>query len=168
MSGKKKSRKVGLIGVRKDPDYKSKRKPADTTPKSVKNTKGRPAGSRHNVDAKGDTNTQQKQKKDPRIGSKKPVALIKTAEPIVTIKQRKFATPAEELAFIEADAKLIALLDKVDNGKALTKEQAEYVNTKTSRHQALCELMGIANEDDDDEVDPLDNLDAFKLDDFKD
>lgn len=169
MPRKKKSRKVGLIGVRKDPNKPRKNTVSDRIKKPAK---GKPAGSRHNVETgakpehKGNGG-----KQDPRLGSKKPIQLIKTVveQPTAKIQKRKYATPAEELAAIEADDRLASLLDKLDDGQKLTKEQASYVEQMTARHQVLCDLMGIKPEDDeeDSDKDPLDSLDAFSMDDFK-
>lgn len=161
---KKKSRKVGLIGVRKDPDYKHKKSPSTT--KSNKKPKGKPAGSRHNVESTAKETSAVLTNKDPRHGSKKPVQLVKTIQPQ---QIKKFATPAEELAAIEADDRLSGLLDKIDNKKPLTKEQQAYVEEKMARHQVLCNLMGIDDSEDkeDDSDDPFAKLDAIKLDDFE-
>ncbi|MDC8829149.1 Der GTPase-activating protein YihI [Alteromonas gilva] len=161
MAKKKKSRKVGLIGVRKDPDFEHK-----TSSGRVKKRKGNSPGSRHNVEDKRQQKSTSGGNQDPRLGSKKPVPLIKT--PVATQK-RKFATPAEELAALEADSRLISLLDKLDQGKPLNKDQQHYVDEHMARHKALCELMGItadADESDDDE-DEFAALDAIKLDDFE-
>ena len=50
-SRRKKSRKVGLIGVRKDPDFNSKNRKskAPATPPRAKRHKGYKAGSRNSV-----------------------------------------------------------------------------------------------------------------------
>ncbi len=163
-SNRKKSRKVGLIGVRKDPDFKQSRKPAN---QSKKTNKGRPAGSRNNLEttSKVSGGSKSAQQKDPRHGSKKPIALV-VSPTVSKVQQRKFATPAEELAAIEADSRLTALLEKLDNNKSLTREQQHYVETMMARHQSLCELMGIDPEDEEDENDPFAQLDAVKIDDF--
>ncbi|NVK56985.1 MAG: GTPase-activating protein [Alteromonadaceae bacterium] len=161
MAKKKKSRKVGMIGVRKDPDFEHK-----TSSGRVKKRKGNTPGSRHNVEDKKQEKSKTGGKGDPRLGSKKPVPLVKA--PVVTQK-RKYATPAEELAALEADSRLIALLDKLDQGKGLTKDQQHYVDEQMARHKALCELMGINPDDDnaDDDEDEFAALDALKLDDFE-
>lgn len=159
-SRSKKTRKVGQIGVRKDPD----RKPRTTVQQGKKKGKGQPSGNR-NAQEQANTNTgQRKQVNDPRHGSKKPVALVKEAS-VPT-----YATPAEELAAIEADSKLMLLLDKADEGQTMTKAEQRYMDEKMARHRTLCELLGIdpeADEEADDDNDPLDDLDAIKMDDFK-
>ncbi len=161
---RKKSRKIGLIGVRKDPNKKPDRSKKE---ERIKKPKGKPAGSRHNVEQTSSTSKASQGKKDPRLGSKKPVQLIKSAEPVAKVKQRKFATPAQELAFIEADDKLSRLLDLLDDGKRISSEEQAYVSKMMERHKVLCDLMGIKDEEEE-EVDPLDSLESISWDEFKD
>lgn len=169
MAAKKKSRKVGLIGVRKDPDHKpGSHRNSDPRPKK---RKGKPAGSRHNVDENKSGVSQKQGPKDPRLGSKKPIQLVKAPEesPNTVPQKRKYATPAQELAALEADQRLASLLDKLDEDKTLTKEQQAYVDEKMARHRILCDLLGIIEEEDEEDVDdPLDDLDAINISDFKD
>ncbi|GGF64605.1 Der GTPase-activating protein YihI [Alteromonas lipolytica] len=162
MAKSRKSRKVGLIGVRKDPDFVH-----STSSGRVKKHKGKAPGSRHNVEQKKADKTTVSVNKDPRHGSKKPVPLVKAAAATTNIEKRKYATPAEELAAIEADDRLASLLDKLDAGKAISKEQQQYVETKMARHKILCELMGISDEEKEDDIDDFAALDALKLDDYE-
>ena len=94
MARKKKSRKIGLIGVRKSPDFSRPEKE-----KRVKKVAGKPAGSRNNhekVDAKAN---KAKQNKDPRLGSKKPVELIvKTSTQLPSKAVKRYFSPEQELA----------------------------------------------------------------------
>ena len=162
---RKKSRKVGLIGVRKDPN----RKPDRTNKEErIKKPKGKPAGSRNNVDQTQKSTRPNQGRKDPRLGSKKPVQLVKPTEPVTKTKQRKFATPAQELAFIEADEKLTRLLDLLDEGKSISSEEQAYVAEKMARHKILCDLMGISEDEDEEDIDPLDSLESISWDEFKD
>lgn len=171
MGRSKKSRKVGLIGVRKDPD----RKPGKTKPASEqkpKKHKGKPAGNRHNVEQPSSGHGQSKQTKDPRVGSKKPIDLTppsagKPAQP-PKAKAPRYATPEQELAALEADSKLAALLDKLDDDQPISKAEQAYVDEKMARHRIVCELLGITDYDDeDDDDDPLGGLDAIDIDDYK-
>ncbi|AEF01573.1 MULTISPECIES: Der GTPase-activating protein YihI [Alteromonas] len=169
MARSKKSRKVGLIGVRKDPDRKPGQKRLESTPRPKKH-KGKPAGSRHNVEQGENGTSKRRENQDPRLGSKKPIPLVVKKTTITTPTQKqKFATPSEELAALEADQRLASLLDKLDDDKQLTKEQQSYVDEKMARHRILCDLLGIVEDDDedDDEMDPLDDLDAIDINDFK-
>lgn len=169
MPRKKKSRKVGLIGVRKDPDHK----PSEHRTERVrKPKKGKPAGNRHNVESssKG-TGKSSTQHADPRHGSKKPVPLIKEEKaskaPVTQAQKPKKISPAEELAALEADEKLATLLDKLDAGQSLKRDEQAYVNEKVARHGELCEILGIDLDDDSDDDDPLDAYDAINIDDYK-
>jgi ribosome assembly protein YihI (activator of Der GTPase) len=169
MGRSKKSRKVGLIGVRKDPDFNPSKQRTSENPRPKKR-KGRPAGSRHNVESTTSSGNKRQENKDPRHGSKKPIALVKqNAAPINTpLQKKKYATPAEELAALEADQRLASLLDKLDEDKPLTKEQQAYVDEKMARHRILCDLLGIVdNDDEDDDMDPFDDLNAIDINDFK-
>ncbi|MEW9797868.1 Der GTPase-activating protein YihI [Alteromonas sp. CYL-A6] len=165
MARKKKTRKIGLIGVRKDPDHKPIAKPS----RRKKAPKGKPAGNRHNVEQSGKPASRGKAlPQDPRTGSKKPVPLVKASETTPASQKRRYATPSEELAALEADARLIALLDKLDSGDKLTREQQHYVDEKMERHRILCELLGIdASDDDEEDTDPMASLDAISIDDYK-
>lgn len=163
MAKKKKSRKVGIIGVRKDPDYKH----TSSSGRLKKKRKGKAPGSRHNVEEKRQEKSTSLANKDPRHGSKKPVQLVKAAT-TAKIEKRKYATPAEELAAIEADSRLMSLLDRLDDNDTLSKEQQDYVDTKMARHKILCELLGIVDDEDDaEEKDEFDALDAIKIDDYE-
>ncbi len=167
MARSKKSRKVGLIGVRKDPDFKpSENRKSDTS--RPKKHKGKPAGSRHNVEQPKLSGKKGTEKKDPRIGSKKPIQLIKSATP-TPAQKKKYSTPSQELAALEADQRLSDLLDKLDDGKSLTREQQSYVDEKMARHRILCDLLGIVEDEDEenDGMDPMHDLDAINIDDFK-
>lgn len=160
MPRKKKSRKVGQIGVRKDPDHKSKRV---TVPTGKKPGKGKQPGSRNaDTDNGGQRGSGKQGQRDPRVGSKRPIQLIKAEE-------KKYATPAAELAALEADDKLAMLLDKLDNDQPISASEQQYVDTKLERHRVLCELLGLDTDDSDeeDDTDPMDELDAIKLDDYK-
>ncbi|MCW8093448.1 Der GTPase-activating protein YihI [Alteromonas sp. ASW11-130] len=162
MPRKKKSRKVGLIGVRKDPN--APRPPK--APKRTKPSKGKPAGSRHNVASTNKSTTQKKGISDPRIGSKKPVSLVAKTTPA---EKRHYATPAEELADIEADERLALLLDRLEGGAKLNAGEQQYIDEKMARHRILCELLGIADDEDqeDQESSPLDSIEQLNIDDFK-
>lgn len=157
-SRSKKTRKVGLIGVRKDPD----RKPRTAIQQSKKKGKGKPSGTRNTQEQQTGGGASRKLNTDPRHGSKKPIQLVPS-------ETRKFANPTDELAALEADAKLMQLLDKIDAEKPVSKAEQRYVDDKLERHRMLCELLGIEPEEDieDDEEDPLDKLDAINMDEFK-
>ncbi|MCV2886553.1 Der GTPase-activating protein YihI [Aestuariibacter sp. AA17] len=151
MARSKKTRKVGQIGVRKAPKEPGSQPRSPSGGKPKKKT-GNPSGSRHST--KQDTKAPiQNQKKDPRVGSKKPVPLV-VKEVEKKVPKPKYFSPKQELAAIEADARLEALLDKIEDQAVLSVEEQQYVDQKMQRHRALCELLGIHDDaDDNDDVD---------------
>ncbi|OFC71492.1 Der GTPase-activating protein YihI [Alteromonas confluentis] len=166
-SRSKKTRKVGLIGVRKDPDFNKKKKQNTTSPAKSKKHSGNKAGSRNAVESKAKQEKRASGNKDPRHGSKKPIELIKA--PVTNAVVKKYATPADELAALEADNRLATLLDKLDDGIAISKAEQAYVDEKMARHRIICDLLGITDSDDEEEdEDPMKHLDAISMDEFKD
>lgn len=109
--------------------------------------KGRPAGSRQNTETKKASQTHIANK-DPRHGSKKKVPLtVVTKE--TTKPAKKFKTPLEELNFIEADERLQQLLDLDSDGQVVADDDKAYMEERLARHQVLCELLGISDDEDD-------------------
>ena len=169
MARLKKSRKVGKIGISKTPS--NVRKP---TEKRVKKHLGKPAGTRNN-EALNVGPDAKKINKDPRHGSKKPVSLY------AEIKEKKSATntvkyfsPAQELESIEQDPRLASLLDKIDLGKKIDREEQHYVDQTLTRHKILCDMLGIIDEPEKPEVptkektDLYSQFEAININDFKD
>jgi ribosome assembly protein YihI (activator of Der GTPase) len=168
MSRTKKSRKQGNgpIGAVKD-DKKKALVPVDRKPK--KKT-GKQAGNRQKeaFDA-GKESHLPTEKKDPRIGSKKPIDLggpVKAAvqpfkaknkvkadnSPIAAIRVVEADTSLQqELFAIEEDSRLQSILAQQDEDISLSNEDVDYFNEKMERHQQLREILGIEDEDDDDE-----------------
>lgn len=169
---KKKSRKAGLIGVRKDPDFKKKRPSLSVDRKSTK-TNGKPAGSRNSIQPVEGSGSIHNQSKDPRLGSKKPIELIKTkTEQQPKPKEKQYFSPAQELDAIENDKQLSSILDKVDTDEKISREQQQYMNAKLARHKVLCELLGIAEEEPeakktDEPQDLYQQFENSNLDDYK-
>lgn len=114
--------------------------------------KGLPSGSRFN----GKQNNKKTSNiiKDPRIGSKKPISLVQTDDPIIKVNQPKKVklTPEQELDQLENDTKLDHLLDLVEQGKTLTNEQQSYLNNKLDRIDQLMKQLGYEDNDFDDEL----------------
>lgn len=141
MARQKKSRKVGKIGISKTPS--NVRKP---TEKRVKKHLGKPAGTRNN-EALTVNQDRKKSNKDPRHGSKKPVNLIaETKEQKLAVQKVKHFSPTQELASIEQDPRLAALLNKIDLGKKIAREDQHYVDQTLARHKVLCEMLGVTEE----------------------
>ena len=168
MARQKKSRKVGKIGISKTPS--NIRKP---TEKRVKKHLGKPAGSRNNEaliikpDAK-------KVNKDPRHGSKKPVSLVAvTKEQKSVTKKVKYFSPTQELAAIEQDSRFATLLDNLDLGKKITREDQHYVDLTLARHKVLCDMLGLTGESEtiddkpEQQTDLYSQFEAIDINDFK-
>ena len=169
MARQKKSRKVGKIGISKTPS--NVRKP---TEKRVKKHLGKPAGSRNNeaLTVKQDP---KKINKDPRHGSKKPVSLIaETKEQKSAAKKIKYFSPTQELAAIEQDPRLATLLDKIDLGKKVSREDQHYVDQTLARHKVLCDILGLTDEPEkqeassEEQTDLYSQFEAIDINDFKD
>jgi ribosome assembly protein YihI (activator of Der GTPase) len=147
MPRKKKSRKGGLIGTPQAPKAQRKVKAEDS--KIKRKNFGKPAGSRNNPEQTELNPNTVKQQKDPRIGSKKPVQLLVEKADTKIVAEPKHFSPAQELNAIEQDERLATLVEKLDSGARLSKEDSKYVSVKMERHRLLCELLSIADEPED-------------------
>lgn len=174
MTRKKKSRKIGTGG---NGSFRlSKEKLAELRAlkeQRVKKRTGNKAGTRNAQDALNEQQGTGKQRKDSRLGSKKPISLV--PEAAVTQQQPEFKrhlqpqvelrkvgepelTPEQELEKIENDQKLMSLLERQNAGEVLVGKDIKYLNAKVERHQALCDLLGIEDEDEFDDEDMLDQF----------
>lgn len=146
----------------KKPGAKVKRKTRDEINQEARDRKrdkkhsGNVSGSRANPVTESQKNANGKPAKDPRIGSKKPVALgndvvvskpkpAKVAKPAAEKKPR--LTPEEELAQLENDERLDALLDRLENGDSLSAEEQAWLDASLDRIDVLMEQLGIALDD---------------------
>ena len=147
--------------------------------------KGLKAGSRQAAAAEKGAANSAGQKKDPRIGSRKPVPLVvaesqkkavskpakpnkspeQIAEQLAKQQQLKLE---QELAAIENDERLNLLLDRLDDGQSVSAEDEAWLDTKLARHQELLAELGIDDEEDEEEqaASPDDLLQRFIEDDF--
>ena len=83
-------------------------------------------------------------------------------------KVKETLTPEQELHQIENDERLMALLDRHERGELLTGKDAKYFNRLVARHQELCDLLGIDDEFEEQEVIENDPLAAFVSNDLAD
>lgn len=72
---------------------------------------------------------------------------------------KELLTPEQELEQLESNERLNALLDEVDAGKQLGKEDARWLDSTLARHQQLLEQLGLL--DDDEEEEPLEGDDLW-------
>ncbi|KAA1152328.1 GTPase-activating protein [Pseudoalteromonas sp. FUC4] len=146
----------------------------------VKKTKGAKPGSRNAPDLlDSESQNSNHAPKDKRVGSKKPVPLIATApEPKVemkrnlkpTIELKKVIepefTPEQELEALENDERLLKLVERHEKGEMLTGKDAKYFNSRIARHQALCEILGIEDEDEDEFEDDIESKGSSDFDQY--
>lgn len=165
MTRKKKSRKIGQIGVRKQDARPEKKSP---NIRKKKSPKGQKSGSRNSLLEENTlvTGSSATAKKDPKLGSKKKIELTKSAKPVVAevkpaqndkkpeVKLTKVIqqqlSPEQELDALENDQTLIDLAERVEDGELLTGKEAKYFNKHMARYEELCELLGIEEEEEDD------------------
>jgi ribosome assembly protein YihI (activator of Der GTPase) len=133
-----------------------------------KKPKGNKAGTRNAIEETVNSGTSNQNVKKPKgMGSKKPIDLTPSNKPSVVIKpepvmnrdlkptaELKKASvvslpPEQELEQLENDQRLLDLIDRHESGELLTGKDAKYFNTKVERHQALCELLGLDDEEDE-------------------
>ncbi|WP_199610078.1 Der GTPase-activating protein YihI [Flocculibacter collagenilyticus] len=164
----KKSRKSGPLAPRKLPKEEQDRTVVD--PKAKKR-KGNKPGSRHSIDAtKAPTSQQANKNQDKRHGSRTPIALTPVEEPKLRedlkpqVKLKKVdnaekLTPEQELAAIESNEQLLALMERVENGEILQGKEAKFFNKQMARHAELYEILGLDEEEESD--DPLSNIDKL-------
>ncbi|WP_416306770.1 Der GTPase-activating protein YihI [Neptunicella sp. SCSIO 80796] len=167
----KKTRKVGRIGVRSVPKAERVR---EAKVERKKKANGRPAGSRQNVETGAKLSGHGSNgNKDPRLGSKKPVALIASEKSAGNrAKPKKYFSPTQELEALENDPRLEKLLNLLDEGKTLSAEDQQFVDKQLARHKQLCDLLDIQDEtlqqgSDDEDIDLLEQLERNNLDKFK-
>ncbi len=116
-----------------------------------------------------------KKPQDKRVGSKKPVPLViepqetqielkRHLKPQVELKTVSMPelTPEQELAELEQDERLLKLVERHEQGELLKGKDAKYFNAKIARHQVLCELLGIEDDEfEEDEFEQADDYSAF-------
>jgi ribosome assembly protein YihI (activator of Der GTPase) len=177
MTRKKKNRKVAPSNGTPKLSKEKLRELRALKEQRTKKHKGAKPGSRNAQEAKVEIQNSNKQvNKDKRTGSKKPITLIadhvkpEIDEPIlqrhlapkVELKKiKETITPEQELSQLENNERLMALLDRHEQGELLTGKDAKFFNRSIARHQQLCEILGIDDEFEEQEViedDPLASL----------
>ncbi|HHQ4522746.1 TPA: Der GTPase-activating protein YihI [Aeromonas veronii] len=165
MSAKQPTRKP--TGKRKESDVSAQE---GRERKRAAKRKGLKAGSRQQVE-QPKNKSGNSQSKDPRIGSRKPVALVvddkqkKPAAPKAVKEKKLVMTPEQELASIENDDRLNDLLDRLDAGETLEAAEQAWVDQRVDRYQELMDELGIIDNDDDEL--PFDDGDDAEFDEQK-
>ncbi|MGV7963361.1 Der GTPase-activating protein YihI [Photorhabdus tasmaniensis] len=136
--------------------------------KRQKKHSGNPAGSRHKEQS-SDKHQAGREQRDPRLGSKVLVPLIvgETSVKPVAVKAKAETkprlSPQEELAMLENDDRLDALLERLENGEKLSEEDNVYVDATLDRIDALMEELGIdPGEEEGEEEKPDDIMQLLK------
>ncbi|MCF6438513.1 GTPase-activating protein [Pseudoalteromonas luteoviolacea] len=175
MTRKKKSRKLGENGTPRLSKEKLHELRAMKEQRTKKN-KGNKAGSRNAQEAKIEVKSQTGTQTDPRAGSKKKIALTPEVQtPKAEPQMKRHLTPQatlskanepeltleQELQQLENDERLMKLLERHERGELLTGKDAKFFNRAIARHQELCEILGI-----DDEFEEEDMIEADPLADF--
>lgn len=147
--------------------------------KRVRKKTGNKPGSRQLVEKKTQSN-QTKQKIDPRVGSVKPIALVKTTPvekptqnkpkvapiaKVVAVREVENAQSAlwQELERIENDEQLLLIVEKMDNEEALTEEEVDTYNTLMARHEEISAELGIDEEEETSESTSNEDLSEDEL-----
>ncbi|WP_372870568.1 Der GTPase-activating protein YihI [Shewanella sp.] len=156
---------------------KKSRKPSGTAPKHAPRTSkservpstkkrdtGNKSGSRQNPGNDKQGGSGQKSSKDPRHGSKKPVALELTPQTPTPAKAQKPKQPKltdEQLLLkLEEDPRLNDLLDKLEEGRVLGADDQRWLDEQLSKIEALMDKLGISDLDDS-QADVRDDDDAL-------
>ncbi|MTD37482.1 GTPase-activating protein [Erwinia sp. CPCC 100877] len=123
--------------------------------KRQKKHRGLSSGSRNSESRQANSGNGGKNRPDPRLGSKKPVALGVSASAAPKAEKmpvRPQLSPAEELEKLETDPKLDALLDRIESGEAIDKKDRDWVNARLDRINELMQQLGLSfDEEDEDE-----------------
>jgi len=172
MTRVKKTRKTGPLAPAKKVQKDWEQPKAKSAPqKPTHKTKGRKPGSRFNLPSnqtKGQGAGGKQQPQDPRHGSKKPITLVDPNQATHVVQQPSFDRKAAlvELAAIENDERLQALLERAEDGETLNASDTKYMEERTERFAQLAEQLGIELDDgEDDDFDDLDFDDDFEDDD---
>lgn len=168
MTRKKRGRKPGSEGPAQFVEKSVSQQDLDGRARQkARKRKGLKAGSRHS-DADAQSAQRQGQAKDPRHGSKKPVPLIVEPKPT---KQARRMSAEQELAMLENDPQLMALLDRLDAGEKLGAGLQKQVDQKLDRIEQLMKQLGLYDDEQDDTEDQIAAGDARSeedlLDDFE-
>lgn len=133
--------------------------------KRQKKHRGHTAGSRSQA-AETTKTAGQRANRDPRIGSKKPVPLggehedttVQSLPPAQVESVAARLAPEEELALLENDERLDALLERLDNGETLSAEDQQWVDKTLDRINDLMDILGIELGDDEEEEEPQEDM----------
>ena len=141
---RKKTRKINENAPKRPPRTKKE----DRVVTGKKQKSGNKAGSRHN-----EQQIQQKsgaaQAKDPRHGSKKPVALtLPTTKSVEKKPKAPKMSDEQKLLKLEEDPRLNNLLDMIEEGRELNADDQAWLEKQLTEIERLMDRLGISEEDD--------------------
>ncbi|ABR73758.1 GTPase-activating protein [Actinobacillus succinogenes] len=178
MPTRKADKKTEIGAVKARPGKKLTRYELDARAREEKRKrkhKGLDSGSRHSASSDSGKN-QQTEVKDPRIGSRKKVPLVvefvnkpekgQFIQPIKTEKKPTALDPATELEQLENNECLNDLLDQLDAGKVLSKEDQVFVDECLARIAQLMDELGISD-DEEGEDDLLRTFEKIDINQFR-
>ena len=136
--------------------------------KRQKKHRGNAAGSRATGSDSATGSRGQGVQKDPRIGSKTPVPLGVTKSAPVTRQhkpksEKPMLSPQAELDMLESDERLDALLERLEEGDALSTEDQAWVDAKLDRIDELMQQLGLSYDDDEDDEEEEKKEDMMRL-----
>ncbi|QUN05878.1 GTPase-activating protein [Shewanella yunxiaonensis] len=143
MTRMKKSRKAGDAA----PKHAPRTKKSERVLARKKQDSGNKAGSRQNPAGSASAGGS-KTAKDPRIGSKKPVALGQIASESAQPKAAKVKlTDEQKLLQLEEDPRLNQLLDMLEEGRDLSAEDQQWLDKQLAKIETLMQKLGIEDLD---------------------
>ncbi len=164
MSRKKKSRKPASAPIAKP---KLSKQELENIEKRVRKKTGKQPGNRQQ-EAKSSSKQQSKElrNKDPRLGSKKPIALgalankaekqavkakDKPLTPLAAVRPVKSdeLSPEQALMAIEQDEALQLILAKQEDDIELSEQEVDYYNDMMDKHAQLSQALGLDDSEDD-------------------
>ncbi len=142
---RKKSRKINENAPKRPPRTKKE----DRVITGKKQKSGNKAGSRHNEKQIQQKQSGTAQAKDPRHGSKKPVALeLPTKAPVAKQPKAPKMSDEQKLLKLEEDPRLNKLLDMLEEGRDLNDADQAWLEKQLTEIERLMDRLGITEEDD--------------------
>lgn len=167
MSRSKKSRKPGVGSSGLPKPKVDKKTLAQMSDKRPKKKNGKTAGNRQQEAKTNKGEPQQNaQARDPRLGSKKPIVLVKESakqpatltnkpkkeKPIAAIRKVEPSDSLQQrLIAIEEDEYLLAIIAKQEDEIVLSEEEIEYFNNLMDEHAKISDILGLDEEESDEE-----------------
>ncbi|MBK4715410.1 MULTISPECIES: Der GTPase-activating protein YihI [Tenebrionibacter/Tenebrionicola group] len=129
--------------------------------KRQKKRRGKAPGSRFGATQQNTAGDKSAGVRDPRTGSKKPVALGSKSVPVAaqaaSVKKAALS-PREELEKLESDERLDGLLERVENGETLTVAEQNWVDAQLDRIDELMQQLGLSYDDEEEAEDVQDDM----------